>query len=381
MRIRPFLPPLAAGLLAVAAASQTYQTAGFYFNVATSANLTNSSPTSPTRMLARISNADYRDWGVHSDFPTKHDIRGVSLVVQDSDGSTGEVFTIQGFGENPAAPTLPDPADNFLNSANITIPPGAPGVAAWLYNLTFATPALADIGEDVFLGIGQPAIVAPANGLGVHCVLGAVVGTFAVYDLPGAGMPATPPSYAVSWTGTAAPGHVTTKVQLRVDPFLDEMSGVATAVTNQTSFVISNTPPGTASFFSGLHPDAASPPKNAGRADDVGFRVEDADLAGQPIIFFIDADFSATPAGLFLPGAASRGTFCGNAALLMTMGVGVGSTPSGTADPFGGRAAFNVSLPPAVRVGLQGVNVVWWALGLKLPAGDLYGSPCAKQRL
>jgi hypothetical protein len=361
--------------LAAAVTGQEVQTAGFTFGTEASASSRGALGTFAGAILTRIDHDDYRDWGVSGDNPGKRDIRGVVVTVQDEDLATNEAFTIEGYGGLRSPANTPDPADHFLSSGPIAMPPGA-GRGAFMMAITFTTPALADAGEDTFLGIAVPANVAwPSDGLALQLWYGVVVTGFTIYDLPGHGMPASP-AYA-TYAHNVPSVSVLPPMQFMVEPLLDETSGTATAVTNQTTFLPSNSAPGTASFFSALHPDAAAPPRNTGRFDDPGFRVHDPDLAGDPVLFFLSNAFGAS---VYL-GPGNEGTFCANPLVLVFAGASVAS-PRRTPADRGGEAAIVLPLGGAgapIRGALRGLSVVWWALGID-EGGVLRGSPCARQR-
>lgn len=351
-------------------AQSTVQGAGFFHQCAQGGS--GRGTTAASTELLRIANGDYRDWGVSGSSPGAHRFHGLRIFVQDQLTLTPEAITVVGFGEDRAAPHLPDLAARFVQTSPIQLPPGGGGGQAYDLTVNFATPAHAPLDQDVFVGVElPPAPLHPIDGLSLHFVRG-VPNAQGVFDIAGRGLPRTPPEvgYGTTFATGSGAGRRNTEVQWFIDLLLGTTSGVATAVTNQTSFTVSSAPPGTASFFSGLHPDAGSPPFNAGRADNLGFRVHDHDLAGDPVFFVVSIGFAPR---VFL-GAGETGTICTDLNAAIVLG------PL-TADAAG-VASIAVDLGAAgsaLRSTLAGARLAWQGVGLD--GAVLRGSACAMQRL
>src|SRR5262249_50863282 len=146
--------------------------------------------------------------------------------------------------------------------------------------------------------------------------------------------------------------------------------GVVTAQTNQTSLTSSNALPGTASFFSGVHPDAATPPLNGGRADTPSYVVR-GPPAGTIVFFLIDFGSSPLPLPLstFVPG--STGTACLPLGSFQTLGFAIASGS--------GQDTFTLNLSAGARTLIGGLSLVWEGVSLDPVANVLHGGPCGAQ--
>ena len=341
------------------------QPAGFFYNCSPGGS--GRGVVGQSTELLRIGKLDYRGWGVTSKDPTSHYIYGVQFVVQDQLCLTRETLTLVGYEESVTKPHYPDMGKPFFSGVKVTLPPGF-GAQAFLVTTVFKTPAKVKVGQDVFIGAILPKAPIPyLDGLSIHFVRG-VPYSKNDYDLAGPGLPATKPLSCYGHTVSSARNDPI-EVQWRFDPLLQSTSGVATATTNQIRYKISAIKPGTASFFSGLHPDAAFPPKNQGRMDSIGFRVHDGDLANDLVAFFFSLNFST--GNLFYPGL--DGCVCIDLSTLFVAGIKLADTK--------GEAWIHVDLGSAgnpVRVFLRGTKIVWYAIGMD--KNILRASPCAMQR-
>ncbi len=341
------------------------QTAGFFYKCSPGGS--GRGVTGQSTELLRIGKLDYRGWGVSSTDPTSHIFYGIQFVVQDQLCLTRETLTLVGYEESSSKPHYPDTSKMFFGGVKVTLPPGF-GAKAFLVTAVFNTPAKVKVGQDVFIGATLPPAPIPyIDGLSIHFVRG-VTYSKNDYDLAGPGLPSTKPLNCYGHT-LSSTRNDPVEVQWHFDPLLKTASGVATATTNQSRYTVSAKKPGTASFFSGLHPDAASPPKNAGRMDSVGFRILDKDLANDPVVFFYSTNFSI--GNLFFGGL--DGCVCIDITKMQIAGMKIADS--------NGEAWIHVDLGPMgnpIRRLIRGAKIVWFAIGID--KNLLRASPCAMQR-
>jgi len=201
----------------------------------------------------------------------------------------------------------------------------------------------------------------------VQCLLGAA-SMWPLYDPPG-NAAIQHGSYGLAIDATGAQFY-NSRRQLLVDLLCDAPGGSCTAHSNQASFPIGNGAPGGGGFLSGLHPDVASPPRNAGRADDPGFTFLDPTLSNGSAVFFLSdlGGFGAeVPLTNFVPG--SVGVFCLKSPTTSTLGLVLQN---------GGQASLVIPIGGAVRTVLQGLPLLYQAIALG-PNLTLHGSPCGRQ--
>src|SRR5262249_42383762 len=255
---------------------------GFTVNTGVSATSRGALQALAGQVLFRFDAEDYRCWGDSNG--TTNTVTGIQYNMQDQLDSTAEQYTVRLYGEDVTtltptstnfAGTSPPGTNQLVSFGPFSTPVGPGIIQAWQFTLTFTTPLALPDGQDVFMGFDLAAAPAwTADGLSIWIEFGLQQPNppFSVWDLKGPGAISggvTSNSYSLVHdpaAGTLAYGG---QRQGIVD-FLTTSTvgrGVATAQTNQTSLPTSNAPPGTASFFSGLHPDAATPPLNGGPAD------------------------------------------------------------------------------------------------------------------
>lgn len=125
-------------------------------------------------------------------------------------------------------------------------------------------------------------------------------------------------------------------------------------------------------MMSGLFPDAASPPRNPGRQDDVGYVYADLDNApGSSVVFFVSFGGCGpvVPLDTLVPG--SVGSVC----LEQSLAVPVGQQTL-NAEHY---AAQSLAVPAPVRLTLRGSSWAWQAVGLDATTGALRAARCVKQ--
>ena len=332
----------------------------------------------PGAAYARIDAEDYIGWATDPAFPGVRVITGIDCIVQDQDAVlTPEGFDVGIFPEGP--PGFPAPIGGVIGAIAVPGPvaPAVGVVAAAYVAVAFGPPILMPIGSDVFIGLIFPAAPAwPADGISFQVVLGLPLGAaFPTFDMagPAMGPPVGPFTPANSYGAYAPLGGVPfygSRRQIWADIDSPAPGGVVTTMALEASFPIAAAAPGTTSFMSGLHPDAAFPPLNPGRADDVGCVVYDSvSPAGSPVFFLADFGLGfEIPLSFFSPGAV--GTFC----LPMGISTGLGFTAGGT-------ASLVLAIAPGARPGLLGLELTQQAVTFDPVAGVLRGTPCGSQKM
>lgn len=334
--------------------------------------------TNPSVAFNRLDHEYYAGWGYDPANPGMRRIVGMQVFLQDQIGNTPETFDALIYGEDPAGPDYPNVNAPLGAVLGIPTPPTTITTAfPFSMNITFATPVLAPAAADVFVAVGLPQPVGttwPNDGLSVHAFyyIGVTSGFF---DLPGAAHPPTSMATASNGGWYVAnplnpPTYTATPRQWKMDLIVGGATGVAGTITNQTSAPLSNFAPGTSSQASGLHPDAANPPLNPGRADDVcGRWYRSSAPNGTPVLFLLDLGtfFPEIPVASLLPG--STGVACLNPATLALLGIAFTNA---------GEAFYPILLPASSRGILPGMSIVHQAVALT-PTGAADAGPCTRQ--
>lgn len=389
--------------LAVAAslAAQTPQPAGFTFNVSVGATSRGAMANRAGELMFRFDSSDYaaicRPAAPPAGLPgsTQNLIDGVQFVLQDQYAASQEGYNLHIYTESATTPDYPtilagQPAGtSAISTVTGLLSPTSTttSAAAWLISYTFTTPVAVPNNADAFVSVELQASAAantaatppywPNDGLSIQINLGIQPGAaFTVFDLKGAA-PIGQTSYGLVHDVTNALFAYGGARQGQVDLLTTEPGrGVATAITNQATYTISNTAPGTASFFSALHPDAATPPFNGGRVDDLGFVYQNATLPVGSLVFYL-IDFGFAPGGLYLPLSAfmpgSTGVLC-----LSPNQQNVGLSVS-----TGAQTNFTFLIPATARgfLGAAGLSqLAVTAIGYDVTTGALAGAPCAAQK-
>lgn len=328
--------------------------------------------------------------------PGTVEVSGVNMVIQDQNLASQEAFNMVLYSGNPANNDYPDVANPVAVSGNFTLPLGPAGVAAYEGSIAFATPVTLPATLDVYVGIQFAAgwtygANGPINGLSVWEIRDtAPVSPSASqsWDLAGARQPSqfpgrSPGGYYCSQP-LAGPGYPVAS-QYFLQPVVQMSGGVATTRTTQTNhpestagatagFLVQDPGAGTACMFSGLYPDAASPPRTAGRVDEIGQLFYNPGLnAGSPVFFLMDfgpLPASQIPAASFVPG--STGVGCLNFGTQVALGFGFLGT--------NGRAFRMSSFPAAARTMLAGIQWAQQAVALDTGSNTLHATACTVQR-
>ncbi|MBK8096157.1 MAG: hypothetical protein IPK26_03570 [Planctomycetes bacterium] len=388
MRACSFVPMTVA--LCAGLSAQNIQ--DFYFNCATGATTRGGvAGASQVQVVMRFDSEDYVGWGnpVLAGAPlavTGYELIGCRYVIQDQNDGTVENYNMHFYGEDPANPSFPNftPASAPGTNAIATFGPfpspttGTSTISAWQVTLNFTTPLVRPVNQDFFAALEFPGNAAwTADGLSHHISLGVSANfpppTVNTYDLKG------PALIAGGVTNTYGLSHdVTNQAFGSAGPRQYNWQffvangvgrGVVTTETNQGTYAISNVAPGTASFFSGLHPDASNSPTNPGRVDDINFVYWGAatgDLLVSLIAFGFQTEF---PLVNVLPG--STGVLCLDLSTMTTAGFAVAG---GT-----GTDTFRIAFNPSQRGFLLGLNLAQQVVAISA-AQTGTASPCAMQR-
>lgn len=325
----------------------------------------------PGSLIARFDHDDYVGWGRTTPIANRRAVLGVTFRSEDADGSTPESWSVNLYTEDTVSAGFPDVRTALASVGPFTNPTRPAGVAAFTHTLTFATPALVPADRDVFVGVALSAAnLWPADGHAVQCVLGHP-SRWPQYDQTGPA-PIQNQGYGLAQNAQGFLFYNTTR-QLLIDLLCAAPGSACTAITNQPNYPISNAAPGTGSYLSGLHPDAANPPMNTGRADDIGFVFLANNLPnGTPVAFLTDVgNFGPEfPLSLFVPG--SVGVFCLNQATVVTSVIGFLSA---------GQASHVIQIPAAFRPRLGNLDLLQQALALDPIGNTLHAGPCGRRTL
>ena len=127
-------------------------------------------------------------------------------------------------------------------------------------------------------------------------------------------------------------------------------------------------------MHSGLSPDSQSPPRTAGRADDVGMTFRHTGIPdGSLTIFLVDIAPSFGPElalSGFIPGAV--GAVCVNLPTVQTIAIGFTA---------GGSVSNVITFSAATRTFIAGIPLIHQAVAIDGATGLAYAGPCSKQTL
>ncbi|MBK8101234.1 MAG: hypothetical protein IPK26_29485 [Planctomycetes bacterium] len=395
---------LAAGTLLSASSLVAQVNVGFTFNVSVGATSRGAAAERACQLLARFDAEDYRGYGVEpgtsTTNPTWRDLAAYTFILQDQYALAGgqEQYDFRLYAEG-ATPELPnflasDPVgtNEIVHFGPFTSPVGgttADPRGAWFVTIGFgapvAVPPLLDIFPSVELQASQALNTAavppywPNDGLSVQIALGVQPGAnFTVFDIKGPGLISggnTANSYGLVHDVPNSSLAYGGARQVFADfQTTSSLQGQCVATTSQASYTISNLAPGTASFYSGLHPDPAGI-QNGGRTDDLGFRVVGAQ-PGELLMYGVDFSFDNLnlPLSVFYPGPVGFPT-TGMACLPLTLQIVSLGLAGGTGVDF-----FQLSLNATSRPFAVGLNLAWQAYTFNAGTGALRGSPCGMQR-
>lgn len=197
-----------------------------------------------------------------------------------------------------------------------------------------------------------------------------------IRETTGPGMPTTPEanSYRLYRDLTTNVVTYSARGQYQMDLLTRSPGGMPASVSLQSSHPPTMSPPGATTMLSGLHPDAASPPLNPGRADEVSFVYGDWVLPpGSPVMFLgAFADFGPiVPLDNHVPG--SIGGICLDPSAMFVPGFASHGS-------LGTQCAFVTTIPATVRPLLRGIHWTQQAIAFDGASGTLRGTLCGRQK-
>jgi hypothetical protein len=352
--------------------------------------------TNAVTLFVRIDKDRYAGWTTGAT-PGTRDFSGLNFVVQDENLASQETFNLVAYGESATQANFPAVANALSLTGNFVLPIGA-GAGAYNASANFATAISVPATSDVFVGLRLNAgwtftNGVPTNGLSVWDIRSATTPAGPQVDVPGRGRPLAPfdegtfGGYYVP-SPLTGPAYLTNvAVMFKIQPIVPIAGGVATARTNQTQFHVESTATsvagftvqapgaGTACMLSGLFPDAASPPLNAGRVDEIGMIYINTATdvpPGSPVFFLIDLGTFSTETQLsgFIPG--STGVTCLSLVTMQTLALGFMGT---------GICSHVATFPPAGRALLTGTSWMQQAVGFNTTTNAAHAGPCTRQQM
>lgn len=329
--------------------------------------------------------------------PFTRDIAGINFVLQDENLATQHNFNLVYYPGDPLNADFPDINNGVVGATAFVLPLGT-GIGAFNGTANFATPILASSLTDAYVGIqiNSPWTIVNGqitDGLSVwECRSTAPTTpvTGQSWDEPGGSIPSGNPANRFSGFYVATPPtgpSYPIRTQYKIQPLVPISGGVAGALTNQTGhpestatatagFAVQDPGAGTACMFSALYPDAAAPPANTGRVDEISQMFENPALAaGSPVFFLIDigAFGPEVPARNFVPG--STGVSCLSFGTMQNLGFS-SLTTIGTTQ----RARWVATFPAAARPLLSGIDWLQQAVALDIGTNSIHASACTRQR-
>lgn len=330
----------------------------------------------PAVMFCRFDVDRYAGWGVNPANPGNREITGLHFLIQDQDLATVDTWSLVAYSNDAANPGFPDAAAPLATTGNFALPAGT-GIGAYNVTANFTNPVSVPANADLYVGISQNqpwTIVSGAvtDGCSIWATTGN--GTAATTDLPGNSAPQSAPDN--TYGGSYVPSSLTVAYagsrQFHIEPIIATAAGTASALHYADALhAAANTSPGTTCMFSAQYPDGANPPRNAGRADDLGMTFVKTGMPDGSLVFWlieIGGAFAATeiPIANFLPG--STGVLCLNLGNYQT--VGFSTTTAGVAS--------NVMVFPATsRNALAGLPLMQQAAALDIGTFLVAAGPCS----
>ena len=323
-------------------------------------------------LLQKFAAGDLTGFGIDGAFPGFQVLRGVTMPMRDFGSSVpNSRFDVAVYTESTTQPGYPDLLQPLALVTGASVDPNMFASTTVL----FPTPALAPIGRSIFVGIRLPATTSGLGGVRLTLISSSTAGS--TFDLAGPGLPTTPVeenSYRLYRDLVTNTVTYSARGQYQMDLLTTSPSGMPAARTNQLSYPVSQIPPGSTTMLSGLHPDAASPPLQAGRADELAFVYGDYVLAPGSLVLFLGAFADFGPVvPLTQYAAGSLGGTCLDQPSTFVLGF----VPHGTQ---GSQTWFVTTIPTVARTTLRGLAWTQQAIGFDAGNGSLRGSLCGKQR-
>ena len=332
----------------------------------------------PATIYTRLDVESYAGWGFDAGQPGLRVFSGLRFDIQDQDLATQDTFQLTAYTELTPPSNTPDTTAPIATTGNFVLPVGT-GAGAYLASANFVTPIAAPATADVFVGVSTTlGWTNPiADGLSIWATSAATQVAPGQWDAPGFGEPTILPGNTHS--GAYQPvanthGFAVTR-QSHVEPIIATPAGVSSSLqVGNVNHTAAGTSPGTTCMHSGLSPDSQSPPRNAGRADDVGMTFRHTGITdGSLTIFLVDiaAGFGPELAlSGFIPGAV--GAVCVNLPTVQTIGIGFTTA---------GAVSNVITFDAASRTFIAGIPLIHQAVAIDAISGLAYAGPCSKQTL
>lgn len=316
-----------------------------------------------SEMMLRIPGDVVRGLGEYVP-PASHRFRGVLVQVRDNTLGDGGVFDVHVYLENgnTGLPTITGPMAPGTTAVASVIGVTTPqGIGDHEVEVVFAQPVDVPIGKDVFVSI-----VMQQAGQSLRAVGGTGLAGFSSSSLDacGAGLPANESFAFLHDAGAVTPmGSSLIGWQPMIDLLVDGSSGVAVSARSANGIP-------TASFYSGLHPDSASPSNQTARHDTPGyvFLANGTLPQGSPVFLLGSLQpFANMPFVVLQPGNAILHLW---PAGLMSFGMAM-TDATGRAD---------VMWPVPASSVLRGLQVRTQGIGFDVASGAAHAGGAACQR-
>lgn len=330
----------------------------------------------PATIYTRLDVESYAGWGFDATQPGMRVFSGLRFDIQDQDLATQDTFQLTAYTESAPPSNIPDTTAPIATTGNFVLPVGT-GAGAYLASANFVTPIAAPATADVFVGVSTTLgwNVGTTDGLSIWATSAAAAS--ALRDVPGFGEPTVAPgnTHSGHYQPVANTHAFAVTRQSHVEPIIATPAGVSSALhIADPVHAAANTSPGTTCMHSGLSPDSQSPPRTAGRADDVGMTFRHTGITdGSLTIFLVDIAAGFGPEVAldgFIPGAV--GAVCVNLPTVQTIGIGFTA---------GGAVSNVISFSPATRTFIAGIPLIHQAVAIDAVSGLAYAGPCSKQTL
>lgn len=314
-------------------------------------------------VMLRIPGEAYRGLGTYV-APASYRVLGTVLSLRDATLTDGELFDLHVYLEQGQTnlPTLPGPAapgTTAVASVRDLVTPQ--GIADHTLEVLFPQPILVPVGSDLFVSVHVR-----SPGLRVKAVGGTGLPGFStsLFDACGAGLGQTEYFSMIHDLGFLTPGgSATIGFQPLFDLLVDGPSGAAVA----------QRAPGTAptaSFYSGLHPDSATPSNQTARHDLPGYAFfsNGALPSGSPVFLLGSTmPFAGMPWIVLSPGNA----------VLHLFPIGLVGLTMGVTAPDGSAVLY---WPVPISTSVRGLDVRSQAFGFDTATSAVAGGPAVRQR-
>lgn len=316
-----------------------------------------------SELMLRVPGEAYRGLGAYV-APGRHRVRGAVFHLVDTTLAAGEVFDVHVYLELGSSnlPTIPGPSAPGTTAVASSLGHTTPqGIAEHVVTVPFDPPVDVPVGSDLFVSL-----VFRTPDLRVQCVGGTSTPGFSttLFDACGTGLDPNAAFAYLHDVGTITPlGSGLVGWQPMIELLVDGSSGVAVSRR-------SNNLPPTASMYSGLHPDSASPSNQPGRADQPGYVfLANGTIAQDSPVFLLGSTmpFAGPPWIVLSPGDAAL-----HLSPIGLVGLGLGIVDGSD------RATIYWPIPHTSAI--RGLDVRSQAFGFDLGTGVAAAGAAVRQR-